>query len=200
MNKVRVYLDNGTSYAYSDICFKIPIIRDVTTNFLIRSRRSIADDGSLFPDNDFDTAFKEEDDSKRAPFNPSVHLSTNLFCGIVNRLPIGCMIKNILELWDFDEEKISRLTKDDVLHALHSRNVSLTTGHEANFQHLLSGVETNDTHIIAATGILSHWMVYVNFSQVDHEKVGNMAGTEDWVCLHIHFNIFMKSLNDSMLH
>lgn len=31
------------------------------------------------------------------------------------------------------------------------------------------------------TGILSHWMVYVNFSNVNHDKVGNSAGTEDWV-------------------
>lgn len=185
VNRAQVQLENGTSYTYENICFKIPIIRKVTSDFANRGRRS-AD--SSFDDNDFDTAFKKEDDSGKPPFNPSVHLSTELFCGIVNSLPLGCMLKNILELWDFDEEKINRLTKNDVLEAINTRNVSVTTGHEANFQQLLSGVERNETHIIAATGILSQWMVYVNFSDVDHEKVGNMAGTEDWVRSHLHYS------------
>jgi len=47
---------------------------------------------------------------------------------------------------------------------------------------MLGGVERHQVtgEIIGATSVISHWMLYVNFSAVDHEKIGNLAGTEDW--------------------
>lgn len=182
MNNFQIHLNNGTSYGWNDICFKIPIIRHLTTSYSARHRRSPSD-GDGF-DDDFDSAFdrKTTPAPKRRPFNPSVDLSTTLFCSVVDRLPMGCMLNNILELWDFNEDKINKLTRDDVLNALNNQNVSLTTGHDTDFSRLLSGVVRNESgHVVAADGLLSHWMVYVNFSDVNHDKVGNMAGTEDWV-------------------
>lgn len=86
------------------------------------------------------------------------------------------------QIWDFDEDTIAHLTKQDILNALNTTQHSLTTGHEAHFDRLLGGIMRNETgHIVAATGLLTNWMVYVNFSNVNHDKVGNSAGTEDWV-------------------
>lgn len=47
---------------------------------------------------------------------------------------------------------------------------------------MLGGVERNlNNEIFSAKSILSYWMVYVNFSDIDHDKTGNLAGTEDIV-------------------
>lgn len=116
------------------------------------------------------------------PFDPSVHLFSSIYCGIINSLPLGCYMENILELWKFDAEQIDNLTKEDVLNTLSTTKISPTTGHETDFVHLLGGIERNSTgHIVSAKSLLTHWMVYINFSTVDHDKNGNIAGTEDWV-------------------
>lgn len=182
---MRIHLDNGTSFGLSDVCFKIPIVTYLST-FVRRKRGSAVDsfDGNF--DDEFDSAFENEEETTKRPrpFNPSVDLHQAIFCGFINHLPMGCMLQNLLELWDFNGATIESLTKDDILNALNGKNISMTTGHEGDFQRLLSGVERNETgHIVAATGLLSHWMIYVNFSEINHEKVGNMAGTEDWVSI-----------------
>lgn len=115
------------------------------------------------------------------PFNPSVDLPSFLFCNVVDKLPSGCLLNNILELWNFDAEKLAILTKDDILDRIARTNISSTSGHERSFDRLLGGIKRNATgHIVSASGLLSHWMVYVNFSNVNHDKIGNAAGTEDW--------------------
>lgn len=164
IKEFSVKLENGTSYGWTDTCFQIPIVAEVADQS--RRRRSIG------------VKSKDYYDSKKG-FNPSVHLPSFLFCAIVEALPNGCMIQNLLELWNFDEKKIGHLTKQDILNALHSTNISLTTGHESNFERLLGEVTRNETgHIVAAKGLLTHWMVYVNFSNVNHDQIGNSAGTE----------------------
>lgn len=60
------------------------------------------------------------------------------------------------------------------------------TGHPTDFEKLLGGVTRNETgHIIAAETVLSLWMLDLNFSAVDMDKVGNTLGTADWVCIYI---------------
>lgn len=40
----------------------------------------------------------------------------------------------------------------------------------------------NETgHIISAKAIDNYWLLLVNFSSVDMDKAGNMAGTGEWV-------------------
>lgn len=122
----------------------------------------------------------------KRPFNPSVDAPSALYCMIVNSLPRGCMTQNILELWKFNAERIANLTVDDVLSALATTTISPTSGHDTDFTQLLGGIQRNESgHIVAASSLLTHWMVYVNFSAVDHEKTGNLAGTEGWVSGHI---------------
>lgn len=75
------------------------------------------------------------------------------------------------------------MSKDDILHAINQNEIiiSPTTGHETNFQQLLGNIRRNESgHIIAASSIMTFWMAYVNFTNVDHDKIGNLAGTEDW--------------------
>lgn len=92
------------------------------------------------------------------------------------------MGQNLLELWKFDVDRIAALEQEDVLRAINETTISPVTGHATNFVQLLGGVQRNESgHIVAAASLLTQWMVYVNFSAVDHEQTGNAAGTEDWV-------------------
>lgn len=91
-------------------------------------------------------------------------------------------MKNLLEIWNFDANVIGNLTKDDILNAINVTTISATNGHESDFIGLLGGVQRNSSgHIISATALMSHWMVYLNFANIDPDKTGNAAGTEDWV-------------------
>ncbi len=91
-------------------------------------------------------------------------------------------MRNLLEIWNFDENVIGNLTGDDVINAINLITVSASSGHESDFIGLLGGTVRNSSgHIIAATALMSHWMVHLNFSDVNTDKTGNAAGTEDWV-------------------
>lgn len=95
---------------------------------------------------------------------------------------MGCLMQNILEIWNFDENIIGNLTKEDIINAINLITISAASGHESDFVSLLGGLNRNATgHIISATALKSHWMVYINFLNVDHNKIGNDAGTEEWV-------------------
>lgn len=91
------------------------------------------------------------------------------------------MSENLLDLWKLSAERIRRLTRDDILDALAGTAVNPVTGHDTDFVHLLGDVRRNASgHITGAGSLLTHWMVFVNFTDVNHEKIGNAAGTEDW--------------------
>lgn len=137
---------------------------------------------------DFDDDLFDEDTNVRPiakpakPFNPSVDLNPIVYCGIIENLPMGCLVENLLEIWNFDANIIGNLTKDDILNAINVTTISAASGHESDFIGLLGGIVRNASgHIISATALMSHWMVYLNFSDIDHDKTGNAAGTEDWV-------------------
>lgn len=199
---------NGT-LGWKEICFKIPIIASLTAKDSRRRRETdpffdnssdfsfeevSIDENEIIPSAEREmTSTTELIPTKRPhrgrtlykpdvrPFNPSVSLPSFIFCSIVNSLPVGCMIQNILELWNFDANKIKNLTKEDILTAIHRTNISSTTGHETAFDRLLGGVTRNETgHIVSATGLLTHWMVHIDFLRVNHDTTGNAAGTEDW--------------------
>lgn len=187
-----VVLENGTSIGWNNICFPIPNVAEFTDDdqdaASSRRKRSTRDSTLILSN-----VARQLHRIKRVehPFNPSVDLPQFIFCSIVENLPIGCMIQNFLELWDFNVDKIKDLSKQDILNALHTTHRSLTTGHEANFERLLGGVTRNESgHIVAAKGLLTNWMVYINFSNVNHDKVGNSAGTEGIVRELNRFNSF----------
>lgn len=58
-----------------------------------------------------------------------------------------------------------------------------------NYHELLGGIVKNKTgHIISATTLQSFYNVFVNFTAVDMDKSGNIAGTADFVSLIIVHN------------
>lgn len=170
---------NNKTLGWNDVCFQIPNIAELNDDGNERDRRDIRSSNQIL--SDIAMSLHRMKRTGR-PFNPSVDVAPFIFCAIVESLPIGCMLQNLLEIWNFDENTIDKLTKQDILNALNTTRFSATTGHEADFERLLGGIVRNETgHIVAATGLLTNWMVYVNFSAVNHDKVGNSAGTEDWV-------------------
>ena len=105
-----------------------------------------------------------------------------MFCPLINRLPVGCLERSILELWKFDREVIGNLTKEQIVDKLNRTTISPVTGHTIDFSELLGGVQRDWTgRIVSATALYSNWMVHVNYSEVDSDVSGNAAGTEDWV-------------------
>lgn len=160
----ELQLHNGSVANWNDVCFKIPIIAPYVNN---RKRR------------DIDNTYVNE---TIRPFNPSVDLPSMIFCNILNSLPLGCLQNNLAELWKYDLDMINNLTVNDVINVLNTTRLSPVTGHKVDFMPLLGNIERNSSTgaIISAGSIRSTWYVHVNFSDVDHEKIGNMAGTEDW--------------------
>lgn len=103
------------------------------------------------------------------------------YCRIVNGLPRGCMRENFLELWKLNYDRIGNLTTQQIILKLNQTETSPVSGHPTDFVSFLGGVERDsDGMIISAKSLLTTWMLHLNFSEVDSNKLGNMAGTEEW--------------------
>jgi len=89
---------------------------------------------------------------------------------------------NILDIWNFDNEKIERDSQEEIIAKINTVKISSTLGHTMNFSALLGDVTLDDRgRIVAATAVKTILMVHVNFLNVDMNKNGNNAGTADWV-------------------
>jgi hypothetical protein len=60
-------------------------------------------------------------------FIPSVHLPAEYFCGIINKLSLGCLQENLLDLFKYDLNRINELSLNEVLTALNSTKTRLVT-------------------------------------------------------------------------
>lgn len=168
---------------------RIPIITGVDLSKINLRRRRQANSTVAIIEDEFDDEFFSEIDT---PKNQSVSKSIGLFksednlfqglyCGIINSFPLNCYQQNLLELWNFKRDVIKNLTIEEILHTVNTVDTSLTTGHKMNVSHLLGDIRRNsDGEIIGAGSLITQWFVHVNFSEVDHEKHGNIAGTENW--------------------
>lgn len=165
---VAVTNSKGATVSWKEVCFKVPLIAEYTAKSRRRREETVA---------------PTKRTKKPRPFmNPSVDLPNFMYCPIINRLPVGCMELSILELWKYDREVIAGLTKEDILEKLNSTKISPVTGHTIDYSDLLGGIERDESgRIVGATSLVSHWMVHVNYSEVDADVSGNAAGTEDWV-------------------
>ncbi|XP_043499813.1 patched domain-containing protein 3-like [Polistes fuscatus] len=156
--------------SWTDVCFKIPSIKGH-----IRNTRS-----TNYLDNEF---FEEEPsaDLNKTVFEPAVHADTNLYCSIYDSLPRACFMYSILDLWEYDSNKIKNQTKEDIIMRINTVKVSPTLGHPMNFTDLLGDV-TRDKNgrIVSAKALKTQFMVRVNFSNIDMDTSGNDAGTADW--------------------
>lgn len=132
--------------------------------------------------------------------DPSVDLNAATYCSFVEAmLEKDCFVNSILELWNFNKRKIQNLTKDDIINKINvfkekylqftllkqffkQNNFSPMFGNLKRYEALLGGVTKNASgHIVAAKSLHNFWMTHVNFSAIDMDKSGNMAGTAEWV-------------------
>lgn len=136
----------------------------------------------FFSDVDSPAPAKNQTKSPLAIFNTGDPIIQGIYCGIINSFPLNCYQQNLLELWNFNRDVIRSLTVEDILNTVNTMDTSLTTGHKMNVTNLLGDIKRNpDGEIIGAGSLITQWFVHVNFSEVDHEKHGNIAGTENWV-------------------
>lgn len=142
----------------------------------LRDKRDI---GEL--DNDF---FDEEPGARmnKSAFEPSVHASTKTYCSIFNSFQKGCLLVSILDIWEFNSNLIKSQTKEDIIRKLNSTQMSPTLGHPMNYTELLGGIMRDELgRIISAKAVKTEFVTHVNFSNVNLDKIGNDAGTADWV-------------------
>lgn len=115
----------------------------------------------------------------------------------MNTMPLGCLQQNLLDIWKLNETLLINSTIDDILLTLNQTKVNPMNGHDIDFLHTLANVKRNDSFILSANALLINWMVYVNFSDTEFSKIGNAAGTDDWVsiCYNVKVLIFLFFLN-----
>lgn len=47
----------------------------------------------------------------------------------------------------------------------------------------MGGVVRNENNeVVSARTLMTKWVLHVNFTDVDLDEIGNLAGTENWVC------------------
>jgi len=151
--------------------YRVPVISD----YVQRSKRQ-----SFLEDNFFNDDFTSK--INQSSFEPAIHIDAELYCRILETLPMACVMFNILDIWNFDSETIERDSTEEIIAKVNTVKISSTLGHTMNFSELLGGVTLDDRgRIVAATAVKTILMVHVNFLNVDMDKNGNIAGTADWV-------------------
>lgn len=160
----------------------MPLIAVYMNLMKTNNRRKRSDESS----NDDDGIFNSDPQSfLKKLLNPSFKMTTKLYCNLVNRLKYGCMQENLLDMW---KTRPDNLTEQEILDKLHSTHFNQISGHETNFLSMLGGVEknaSNNNEVILAKSLLVSFHLRLNFSEVDVNKVGNLAGTEDWATINI---------------
>ncbi|XP_026471686.1 protein patched homolog 2-like [Ctenocephalides felis] len=180
--------ENGIEVPWNKTCFKVPIVPTKLQSYA----KGLSNTSNIIPD-------------------LSATLPIGLYCMIVNSLKLGCLQYNVVDMWKYDLKTIKSLTLDDVLNKLNTTIQSPTLGHPMNYANFLGGVERNTSgHIISAKSILTTWFLNVNFSQVNTDKIGNDAGTENMATnevliweekfLHLMNNISQHSENFSVFY
>lgn len=56
-------------------------------------------------------------------YDPTSLIPTTMYCMMVNAFQKGCYHESILELWEYDNDVISKLTKEDIVHAIASTTI-----------------------------------------------------------------------------
>ncbi|KAG5683724.1 hypothetical protein PVAND_012989 [Polypedilum vanderplanki] len=216
INQITIKGDHGENLNLTNLCFKIPLIIDYAN--LISGQKEQNNRKRRAIDNDYDQDYSNENDEefdlidmiKNHPdefmkkiTDPSFKFTTKQYCSIVNKLKLGCMHENPLEMWSIDNQ-FKNLTKEDILNKLHTTKINQVTGHEMNFTSMLSGIEhDSDGRIVSAKAILAIYNLRLNFSEVDLNQVGNDAATQEWTTVKImqfeeKFLLLMEELKNEL--
>lgn len=131
----------------------------------------------------FEDFFDDDVTSKvNQTYEPVVHVDSNQYCSVIESLPTGCLLFSILDIWDFNSTKIEKDSTEEIITKVNTIKISPTLGHAINFSELLGDVTLDERgRIVAATAIKTDLIVRVSFFNLDMDKVGNIAGTADWV-------------------
>ncbi|XP_058809233.1 NPC intracellular cholesterol transporter 1-like isoform X2 [Phymastichus coffea] len=176
LNEITLRIFNAQTYkepivTWTDVCFKVPIIAGLIES--TKRKREM----------DNDDFFDEEPTVmiNKTGYDPGVHLPTDMYCRVINSLPQGCLLYNILDIWEFNSTLIKSQTKEQIIEKFNSVHISPTLGHPMNFSQLLGGVVTDDKgRIVSAKVVKTQWMVHINFTEANMDEMGNDAGTADW--------------------
>ncbi|KRT78479.1 Hedgehog receptor [Oryctes borbonicus] len=102
-------------------------------------------------------------------------------CDLLDFLANTCMEQNILELWDYKEKAIEKITKEDILEKVNRYKRHPVFSNLIIYEDLLGGIVRNKSgHIISATHLHTLWFLKVNYSAVDITQSGNSAGTAEF--------------------
>lgn len=151
--------------------YRVPVL----SGPMVRFKRKT----SLMEDNFFDDDLTSE---LNKTFEPAIHVDSNMYCSVIESLPMSCYMHSVLDIWNFDSAKIEKDSIEEIITKVNTVKVSPTLGHAIDFSKLLGNVTLDERgRIIAATAMRTDLMVHVKFKNVDMAKTGNDAGTADWV-------------------
>ena len=103
------------------------------------------------------------------------NLPKDIYCDIVETLEDKCGEFSILEIWKYDRNIISSLTKLDILNAINAVAESPIFGYKTNYIDYLGQVEFNSTgHAVKAKTIRSIWLEHFDPNKIpsSQELVG----------------------------
>ena len=170
-----VGLDGKT---YRDFCFKIPIT-DILLggdDFVKRRRRQTDEEDyedyfNFYGGDVEDPAEVEHDDGE----DLLEDLPREIYCDLINTLSDKCGEYSILELWKFNEDVIRKLSRQEILDAINTVDVSPQFGYDTDFTTYLGGKTLNGSgHVVSAKSVRSFWITRFDVDLVDltSEKIG----------------------------
>ena len=108
-----------------------------------------------------------------------LHLNPFLqvYCDLVTTLEDKCGEYSLLEIWNYDEDRIRELTEKDIIDAVNTLTSSPVFGYDTDFTSYLGNKKYNSTgHVIGANSIRSVWLA--TFDPEEIKKSGKSAGIE----------------------
>ncbi|XP_046631548.1 uncharacterized protein LOC124311207 [Daphnia pulicaria] len=178
-------LASTNGYKWKDVCFKVPVVTEPETK---RRRKRQANSSEIesfgFDDFDFD-GFDSNFEDISAPaldpnFEPAIDLPIGIFCDIVEGLEEACLENNILDIWNYKKEVISKLSRQDIINAINSVERSNLT--RVQYSNLIGQPRYNESgHIVGAGSVLVQLLTRVNYSLITNDATSNDAGTGDLV-------------------
>ncbi|CAH0729250.1 unnamed protein product, partial [Brenthis ino] len=170
VNSLETNFQNKT-YSVSDLCFKVPVVNFLSTNWKSRSEDSINANSNKSLQNEDLSDF-------------SLLIDDDFYCNLIESFPLTCLQYNILDIWKSNITLIENVTKKEIIRGVNQEKVNPRTGHPTDFTKFLGGLEHDENgDIVLAKSLLLTWYMEVNMTQVDLNEVGNLVGTEEWVSI-----------------
>ena len=108
---------------------------------------------------------------------PYLNPFLQVYCDLVTTLEDKCGEYSLLEIWNYDEDRIRELTEKDIIDAVNTLTSSPVFGYDTDFTSYLGNKKYNSTgHVIGANSIRSVWLA--TFDPEEIKKSGKSAGIE----------------------